>query len=411
MSIQHTGRPRCCRRRRVSLGIGLAALAAVATTGCAAGARAPNGPVAQEMSLPTGAHAGESASLRARLRGTLVAWAGPRGHRELFELNLPNGERRVRPLHEPGSVLSGETSEPDMQGRIAVGVSTPDTQAPPKVSGFDLVDRSGKRLALVRVAEAARLFSQDTALSFDGGRLAYLRTPIVPSAPDAPRGTVVAFHLWAAFSDGRSEPRRLLADPLVLGSGLLGSTLSWFPDNRHLAVVVQGPRGRAMGPPTLSRDEPDAQVLIVDTDSGLHRTMGPGHQVWVSTDGKSLLVRLQEEAAPVAGAQPTTKAAPLSAQRPTALVRRAVQAQGEFGAPQALAHLPKEITAVLAWLDDRYLVYRGDVTPGAPSGLTTSNSPLVGPKRLQAVKVMDTQTGEFLTVLEGVDPRARIAVR
>ncbi len=92
-------------------------------------------------------------------------------------------------------------------------------------------------------------------------------------------------------------------------------------------------------------------------------------------------------------------------------MRRAVLANGEFGPPQALSHTPKEVTAVLAWLDDRYLVYRGNVTPGAPSGLTTSNSPLVGPKLLQAVKVMDTQTGEFLTVLEGVDPRSRIAVR
>jgi len=66
---------------------------------------------------------------------------------------------------------------------------------------------------------------------------------------------------------------------------------------------------------------------------------------------------------------------------------------------------------VIGWLDDRYLVYRGDVTPGAPSGLTTGNSPLVGPKRLQAVKVMDSQTGEFLTVLEGVDPRWPFSVR
>jgi hypothetical protein len=35
----------------------------------------------------------------------------------------------------------------------------------------------------------------------------------------------------------------------------------------------------------------------------------------------------------------------------------------------------------------------------------------VGPKRLQAVKVMDSQTGEFLTVLEGVDPRWPFSVR
>ena len=93
------------------------------------------------------------------------------------------------------------------------------------------------------------------------------------------------------------------------------------------------------------------------------------------------------------------------------LFRRTVTTIDNIAEPQPLNHIPPEITAVLAWVNDRYLIYRGDVTSGAPSGLTTGNSPLVGPKRLQAVKVMDTYTGEYLTILEGVDPRRKIKVR
>jgi hypothetical protein len=407
MNIHHPGAAhrgwRLALHTRLCIG---AASITWALAGCASGARAPEGPVAPEMSLPTGAHAGETASLRARLRGTLMAWTGPRDRRELFELDLRTGERKARP-----PTGAGPSTEPDRQGRVAVGVSPSEDKASPGMSGFDLVNASGQRQPLVRAAEPARISTTGATLSFDGQRLAHLRRPAASDAAEASRRSAYAFHLWIAYSDGRSEPRRPFADPLVLSDSLLGHTLSWFPDSRHLAVVVQGPRGRAMGEPSISRDEPDAQVLIVDTDSGEHRPVGPGRQVWVSTNGQSLLVRLHEVPAEAAGAPRKDRPSPAWTQRPTQLVRRAVLANGGFGPAQALPHSPKEVTAVLAWLEDRYLVYRGDVTPGAPSGLTKSNSPLVGPKLLQAVKVMDTQTGEFLTVLEGVDPRSRILVR
>jgi hypothetical protein len=341
-----------------------------------------------------------------------MAWTGPRDRRELFELTLQTGERRTRPLGGSETGLRPwQSSEPDRQGRVVIGVYTPEGTASRAVSGFDLLDRSGRRVPLFRVADSTAAFATETALSFDGMRLAHLRPPVLPNSSEASRRNVAAFELWIASTDTRSQPRRLFADPLVLSDSLMADTLSWFPDNRHLAVVVQGPRGRALGPPTPSRDEPDAQVLIVDTNSGEHRPAGPGRQVWVSTDGKSLLVRQHEVPAESANAPQKERPRAAWTQRPTQLVKRAVLANGEFGPTQALPHLPKEVTAVLAWLDDRYLVYRGDVTPGAPTGLTKSNSPLVGPKLLQAVKVMDTQTGEFLTVLEGVDPRSRIAVR
>lgn len=409
MSIHHPEAVYWSRRRLLG---GSAVALTAAVTGCASGAQAPDGPIAPEMSLPAGAHVGEAASLRARLPGTLLAWAGPRDRRQLFELDLRTGERRMRPFIGLDKTMHPwQLSEPDRQGRVAIGVYVAEHQTSPATAGFVLLGLTGQFQPLLRVTEPARFFSSETALSFDGERLVHLRAPIPPSSPDAPRGTVVAHQLWIAYSNGRNEPRRLFADPLVLSDGLVGNTVSWFPDNRHLAAVVQGPRGRTAGAPTLSRDEPDAQVLVVDTDSGQHRLMGPGRQVWVSSDGKSVLVRLHEVSAEAINGPASNRPLPAWAQRPIQLVRRAVQPKADFGAPQALPHTPHEITAVLAWLDDRYLVYRGDVTPGAPSGLTTSNSPLVGPKRLQAVKVMDTQTGEFLTVLEGVDPRSRVVVR
>ena len=371
--------------------------------GCAQGARAPEGPTVEPMGLPRSPYPGESATLRSRLTGTLLAWYRVGDEVQPFELDLGSGLRTMRA--GAGRWTGTMLSEPDAQGRFVLGVRQPGVDA--RQSGLDLLDRSAQRRTLLRTADTLSVFARDLALSFDGGQLAYLRTPPA-EAGQAQRGTRVDFQLWLLPTAGPDQTRRLLDGQFVLG-GLVGSVLSWFPDNRQLVAVVQGPRGRAAGVPRLSRQEPDAQLVVVDTRGGDYRVIGPGRQVWVSTDGASLLVRPHEMAAD--SDREATQSQRASASRPLVLLRRPVTADGRIGEPRPLDRVPSEVTAVLAWLNDRYLVYRGHVTPGAPSGLTVGNSPLVGPKRLQAVKVMDTHTGEFLTLLEGVDPRSQVTVR
>lgn len=62
----------------------------------------------------------------------------------------------------------------------------------------------------------------------------------------------------------------------------------------------------------------------------------------------------------------------------------------------------------VALIDQRYLLFTGAAHPQSPRELTVNNSPLVGPKTMLALKVMDLQTQAVLTLLEGVDPRRRI---
>jgi hypothetical protein len=409
MTPEVTESPRWARRD-----VMLTGLLSLFSTGCATGASAPPGPQAPPMSLPSSPHRGESGTLRERLRGTLVARHRVGPSTEAFELDLRTGIRTPRAGSRGWAVAT--FSEPDQQGRVVFGWTSGGEE--PRRSGFDLLERSGQRRTLWRTDLPAHLaFGGELALSPNGSALAFLRNP---QDPQAQKGTPAGFRLWVLATEPASSAKALLEDQFVLG-GLVDASLSWLGDNRHLAAVVQGPRGRAAGAPQLSREEPDAQIVVVNAQNGEVRATFPGRQVWASSDGASLLIRQHHVPEGLDPAEVRQRRA--WALRPNDLVRRVVQdgagaasdsrsASGpRIGPPQALAHVPPEITAVIGWLDDRYLVYRGDVTPGAPSGLTTGNSPLVGPKRLQAVKVMDSQTGEFLTVLEGVDPRWPFSVR
>lgn len=379
----------------------LAGLAGWLGTGCTTGASPPPGPQAQPMSLPSGRYAGESQTLGQRLRGTLVARHRFGPHGEGFELDLRSGTRTGRAAS--GGWPNGSFSEPDAQGRVVFSWSRGPQES--RQTGLDMLERSGQRRTLWQAA-APDYPAPDLALSFNGQALAFLvRAP----GHEQSKGTPTVLRLWVLDTGPPTSAKPLLEAHHVL-SGLVDSCLSWLGDNRHLAVVVQGPRGRAAGVPALSREEPDAQVMVVDTHTGQTRATLPGRQVWSSSDGASLLVRQHEIPAGLDAAEARRRRA--WTLRPTDLVRRTVTGPDiSIGPPEPLPHVPPEITAALGWLDDRYLVYRGDVTPGAPSGLTTGNSPLVGPKRLEAVKVMDTRTGEFVTVLEGVDPRSPVTVR
>lgn len=351
------------------------------------------------MGSPSSPYAGESASLRARLSGTLLAWRVRDPGFEWVRIDLSRGERTLRAAPRVWTF-----SEPDAQGRFFMGTLAGNENT--REQRLERLHPDGKREVLARSRWAEREFAREVTLSPDGLRLAFLQSPTPLPGAAAPRGTRTAFHL--SLLEIGNEPRPLLPGRFI-PSGLVGSNMSWFPDSRHLAVVVQGPRGLELGAPSLASEEPDAQVLVVDTHTGSARVIGPGRQVWVSSDGASLLIRQHEVPPDLPAAQARRRQA--WALRPNDLVRLPVDPHGQVGPQQTPIQAPADITAVLAWLQDRYLVYRAEVTPGAPSGLTTGNSPLVGPKPLQAVKVLDTHNGEFLTVLEGVDPRATLAVR
>jgi len=71
---------------------------------------------------------------------------------------------------------------------------------------------------------------------------------------------------------------------------------------------------------------------------------------------------------------------------------------GLFGYGGASAYLGFPAQNILAF---RALPTQGD----ASSGWTTGNSPIVGPKPLTTVKLSNLDTGEFQTIVSGLDPR------
>jgi hypothetical protein len=63
----------------------------------------------------------------------------------------------------------------------------------------------------------------------------------------------------------------------------------------------------------------------------------------------------------------------------------------------------------LAFVDPSTVLYWAWPTEGSEIGLTEHNSPLVGPKQLRALKLVDLTDGRFQTVVPFVDPRISIS--
>lgn len=352
--------------------------------GCAAGARAPDGPVAEPLSLPKQAYEGETAALRSRLSGRLRCRDGRVRENRLLTLDLSTGE-----LHfQTGLVPQLPWSRNDETGRIL--------RASEGRSRLELHGRDGSKTILFTAPPSAseHFFGGFLAVSPDGARVAWVGS-------DAPRrnwrvGRLLCLDIDAALAAAAG------ASPVQdWGDECVPASVVWLSDHRRVAVTVRGPRGRVPGaePDGYGRAYLDPQIEVVDVLSGTRRALGPGRKAWAPRGAGPLLVRRHaldaEHPQPAAGHD-------IWARYPA---RNLWLVDPQSSDTRPLPRVPPEITDVIAWLDQRYLVYRGRVSPGAPSGLTTGNSPLVGPKILEAVKVMDVATGEFLTVLEGVDPR------
>lgn len=357
--------------------------------GCNPGARRPDGPQAEPLSVPQQAHAGESPGLRSRLQGTLVATSG-----SLVMVNLATGISRVHNL--PGGTAAVTTV--DTSGRLVRlhrrPVDRDDWQ-------LESIGPGGERQPVWRVSDDLRDPIRQPALSGDGRQLAWVARPAQP--PAGSTAEAWARQDWSvgglmllstALPQGSAQPRALGVQ--VLATALVPHALSWLPDHQHVAVVTPGSRGERGQAVRGEIAWPDAQVELLHTATGERRRLGAGRQVWASVRGTTLLVAAR-------GADPYSSHGPAD-------LRLIDPSTGGEPSTAALTHRPADLRGVIGWLQDRYLVYRATVTPGAPSGLTVGNSPLVGAKLLEAVKVMDVRTGEFLTVLEGVDPRSRLSV-
>ncbi|MCY7388248.1 MAG: hypothetical protein LH481_09325 [Burkholderiales bacterium] len=159
------------------------------------------------------------------------------------------------------------------------------------------------------------------------------------------------------------------------GVSALGDRPSWFPDGRRVAYATTTADSGANAP----------VVRILDTSTGESSLLAAGRLPVVSSDGRSVLVARGRNVE-------------LILVDVTSGNERTLRRTGGLGTPIAL-------------VDSRYLIYKGKTTAGGPSGITEHNSPLVGPKAMMAIKLMDIQTAQFTTLIPLIDPRYAITAR
>ena len=359
---------------------------ALALAGCAS---EPRQRPTRVLSLPEQALEGESAGLIHRVRARIVVDMRA-GHLGVLDTTHWRLGLRAHPGAKPavsddlGRALPiWEISNPAQDGTVAVLVA----------------DEGDRRHAirLLRPGHPQRVLWRGPgeplwdrpvsgmALSPDGARLALVAQPD-PTVRHRPlhSGRLVVLDLQAPPRADGMAPEVNLPDSVDGAPWVLGQRPAWLQGAVRLLVACPGPKGRAAtGNPVAPALQPDPQLELIDLERRTREVIVPGHSPLASGDGLAFM----------AARGPSFHWAVVDA-----TTRRVLPVERRHG-----------LGTPLALIEQRYLIYTGAAHPQSLQEFTVNNSPLVGPKAMLALKVMDLQTAEVLTLLEGVDPRRRIS--
>lgn len=259
------------------------------------------------------------------------------------------------------------------------------------------VDGTGERTVVERKGDALWSHNGDEigdclALAPAGGLVAFVADLQVlafgaPGAKGANRAAIGRGHLSIWNIETSKE--------LPLTASALDEALCWFPDGKRLAYVDMLDNDEAFA---LVRKQVDANeqyahewadwprvpvVCVLDIETGEQRPLQAGEQPVVAPDGRHLLIRDFAQRWRLLDLETDTS--------------RAVDATGRIF-PGAIAFAAPSLVVYWSW-----------PTEGAEQGWTENNSPLVGPKPMRALKLVDLGTGAFQTVVPGVDPRRHVS--
>ena len=359
--------------------------ATLALAGCAS---EPRQPPTRVLTVPERIWDGETAELADRVSARVLV-ATHAGSVSMLELRHWREGLKAHPAMR--------AAQADLGGRLPPiwELSNPDARG----AFVALVTDEGDRrhaLRLLHPGRAQRVLRREAgeplwdravsgmALSPDGRRLAMVvqTDPAVRHRP-LHLGRLVVLDLAAPpGADGLPPelplPRAADGFPLELGQ-----RPAWINGGRQLLVAAAGPQGRAAtDKPVAPALQPDPQIELIDLDQQTRTVVMPGHSPMTGGQGAGFMLA-----------------------RGSSFNWSQVDAPGEGLRPVPRKH---GLSTPVALIDQRYLLFVGTPHPQSPRELTANNSPLVGPKTMLALKVMDLQTQAVLTLLEGVDPRRRI---
>jgi len=367
------------RRRHLCLA------ATLAMAGCAS---EPRQPPTRVLTVPERIWDGETPDLADRVAARVLI-AADAGSVSVLDLRHWREGLKVHPAMR--------TAIADFNGRLPPiwELSNPDAHG----AFVALVSDAGDRrhaLRLLHPDQAQRVLRRQAgeplwdravsgmALSPDGRRLAMV-VQTDPAARHRPLhlGRLAVLDL-AAPPGADGFPPELPLPPAADGfAQVLGQRPAWINGGRQLLVAAAGPQGRtATGKPVAPALQPDPQIELIDLDQQTRTVVTQGHSPMACGQGAGFLLA-----------------------RGSSFNWSRVDAPG-----QELRAVPRRhgLGTPVALIDQRYLLFTGAAHPQSPRELTVNNSPLVGPKTMLALKVMDLQTQAVLTLLEGVDPRRRI---
>ncbi len=175
----------------------------------------------------------------------------------------------------------------------------------------------------------------------------------------------------------------------------LDDTLSWFPGAERLVYTgfverdeaakllrAHVPAGDAFGQATIDWKRVPV-VHEFDLSTGRSKALHVGERPLVSPDGKRILLR------------------------DFALRWRVLELDTSESRPfeAAVEVLGAIYPGAIAFVDSHTVLFWAWPTEGAPVRFTSHNSPLVGPKQMRALKLVDLRNGSFQTVAPSIDPR------
>ncbi len=283
----------------------------------------------------------------------------------------------VTGLRENWAKAIYEISGPDIQGQVAFVADGGDRS----LTGFrgyevHLLRADGKDEVLFTGPGDALWDHAISALALSprGGRIAFITQP--KENQDQRFRPLVngPLQIW----DVQSKSVRDLSITAV------NQRPAWFPDGRRLLYVAPVPGSSPLPYLGPREGEPHLPVIhILDTETGVDSVLAKGHLPIVSSDGLSVLVeRYRGRFVLIDVASGNEKGFP---------------ALGRQGHPVAL-------------IGSRYVILYGRPLPGEPTGQTGNNSPLVGPKALQTVRLVDLQSDASAVLIPLFDPRKGLSV-